>query len=292
MLTTIKNETISVTADTYGGELQAIDSINGISYLWNGDPTYWNRRAPILFPFVGSLRNNRATSAQGDISLPRHGYVRKAEWELESAEEQSMTFLLKSNAETLKNYPYPFELRVQYSIGEHTVTTTFYVRNTGTATMPFSIGGHTGFRVPLVEGEEYEDYIVEFEKEETADLPQNDLSNALIADDKRNRFITNKKAFHLNHVLFRNDALIFDKLQSRRVRLFSEKSRHGVSMDFADMDYFAVWSPFADSPFVCLEPWTGMCTLNSEDDVFEHKVGIRQLQPDEEATISFTVKVI
>ena len=291
MLTKIQNSTITVTADTKGAELQSVVGSNGISYLWDGNPQYWSGRAPLLFPFVGSVRDGIAHSDAGDITLPRHGFARKLDWELEKADDQSMTFRVASSEETLKNYPYPFEARVCYSLGDSSVTTSFTVRNTGKTSLPFCFGGHTGFHVPLVEGEAYDDYIIEFTQKETADCPQNNLSTGLIADGKRNRFLSDKKSFRLNHVLFRGDALIFDRLKSRSALLYSEKSGRGVRVDFQEMEYFAVWSPFADSPFVCLEPWTGMCTLESEDDVFEHKLGIRRVEPGKEETVSFTVTV-
>lgn len=291
MLTTIKNSTLTVHADSQGAELHNIEGANGISYLWNGDPAYWHGRAPILFPIVGSLRNNIADSAAGKITLGRHGFARHEEWKLDSSDEQSMSYVLKSNEELLKNYPYPFEARVKYSLGQNSLTVSFTVLNTGKQELPYCFGGHPAFRVPLAGGELYEDYLIEFEQPETADCPQPVLSDSLIDSQKRNRLMTDKKAFRLNHILFRGDALIFDQLKSRSAKLYSEKSGHGVKIDFKDMNYFGVWSPFKDSPFVCLEPWTGMCTLENEDDVFEHKIGMRKVAPGKEDTLSFTITV-
>ena len=291
MLTTIKNSTLTVMADTQGAELHDIEGANGISYLWYGDPAYWHGRAPVLFPIVGGLRNNTADSAAGKITLGRHGFARHSEWKLESSDDQSMTYVLKSDEAILKQYPFPCEAHVQYTLGDHSLTEMFTVLNTGNCTLPFCFGGHPAFRVPLVEGEEYDDYLIEFEQPETADCPQPDLSDGLIDAGKRNRMITNKKTFRLNHVLFRGDALVFDQLKSRSVKLYSEKSGRGVRVDFKGMDYLGIWSPFKDSPFVCLEPWTGMCTLKSEDDVFEHKIGMKKLAPGEKQTLSFTITV-
>ncbi len=91
--------------------------------------------------------------------------------------------------------------------------------------------------------------------------------------------------------MFRGDALIFDELESRVVKLYSAKTGRGVSMDFHSFPFVAVWTPVADSPFMCLEPWTGMCTRISEDDVFEHKIGITKLPAGETATFSYTLTV-
>ncbi len=284
-----KNDQLSVTSSTVGAELQSICSADGISYLWNGDPRYWGGRAPNLFPFVGALRNGRAQSAQGEIVLPRHGFARKAEFAVETEKPDSVTYRLEPTEKIRKAYPYDFIFRVTHALKENTLTTVYRVTNPGKVDLPFCVGGHPAFHVPLVPGEQYEDYRIEFPEKETINSPQVDIEAGLIMDHKRNRLMTDGTSFRLNHILFRGDAIVMDDLRSRSVRLVSDKSGHGVQMDFEGMDYFAVWSPFADSPFVCLEPWTGTATQYSEDDVFEHKQGIRILAPGEDYQVSYTI---
>lgn len=286
---TCKNERLTFTASTLGAELQSICSAEGISYLWHGDASYWGGRAPNLFPFVGALRNGKAKSAQGEIVLPRHGFGRKAEFAVETVSPETVTYRLDATEETRKAYPYDFSFRVTHSLKENTLTTVYQVSNTGRYPLPFCVGGHPAFNVPLVPGEHYEDYRIEFPEKETIDSPQIDIASGLILDHKRNRLMTEGNSFRLNHILFRGDAIVMDGLRSRSVRLVSDRCGHGVKMDFDGMDYFAVWSPFADSPFVCLEPWTGTATQYSEDDVFEHKQGIKILAPGEEYRVSYTV---
>lgn len=109
-----------------------------------------------------------------------------------------------------------------------------------------------------------------------------DLNTGLLLDGRRNRVLNGQAELTLNHGLFRGDALVFDALKSRSVRLYSTKSGRGVSLDFDGFDYLGIWSPSLDAPFVCLEPWTGMATRASEDDVFEHKLGMTELAPGDE----------
>ncbi|MDD4413680.1 MAG: aldose 1-epimerase family protein [Oscillospiraceae bacterium] len=290
LIVNIKNETINISVNSLGAELYSVRAENGISYLWDGKPEFWEGRAPILFPIVGALRGGKAKSAMGEITLKRHGFTRFQEWTTEIKGEDFVTFMLASSPETRKLYPYDFLLRVSYKLGKSSVTTTFSILNTGDYVMPYCIGGHPAFNIPLVEGEGFEDYLIEFEMPETADCPYVDLETGLILNKAR-RFLTNQSSFRLNHELFRQDALVFDDIKSHKVKLYSEKSGHGIQMDFNDMKYFAVWSPVKDSPFVCLEPWTGTATLESEDDIFEHKRGMRMLNPEEEGTVSYTVTV-
>lgn len=292
MQTILTNAQLMVAADTRGGELHAIDTADGtLSYLWNADPAYWGYHAPTLFPFIGALRKDCAQSAAGDIRLPKHGLARTAEWTLEAGDRQSVTYRLEADENTRKGYPYDFCLHVCYRLDGPCVTAEYTVSNHGECVMPYCLGGHPAFRVPLQAGETFEDYRITFALPETADCPRVDMQTGLILDGKRNRFLTQQDTFALNHVLFRGDALVFDRLKSRSVKLYSVKTGHGVRMDFEGMDYFAVWSPADDAPFVCLEPWTGTATLESEDDVFEHKRGITLLEPGRQARHSFSITV-
>ena len=51
---TIENGKLSVTIAAHGAELSSIyDKENGRELVWQADPTFWNRHAPVLFPNVG-----------------------------------------------------------------------------------------------------------------------------------------------------------------------------------------------------------------------------------------------
>ncbi|MBQ9414610.1 MAG: aldose 1-epimerase family protein [Clostridia bacterium] len=287
MQITLKNEFLTVVIDTRGAELQSVTSADGIEYLWDGHAPYWNRRSPVLFPTIGALRDGFAVSDGGDIRLPKHGFCRSAPFVLIQADETSATYEYTDTPETREAYPYAFRFCIHYALEQNRLQVTYTVANTGEKPMPFCVGGHPAFRVPLVEGEAYTDYIVEFDEPETADCPTVNLSNSLVNDLVCNRLLTEQTSFRLHHVLFRGDALIFDDLKSSGVKLYSEKSGRGVRMDFADFPIFAVWSMPDDQPFVCFEPWQGGATRESEDDVFEHKKGVVINAPGETYTASY-----
>lgn len=291
MLTTLKNDKLTVTAQSCGAELQSIVSSNGISYLWDGHAPYWNRRSPTLFPIIGALRGNFATSEHGDIHLPKHGFCRSAPFEVVEETESYVTYRYTDNEETFAAYPYHFEFSVTHALEDDAVRTTYTVKNTGEYPMPFCVGGHPAFHVPLAEGEAFTDYIVEFEQKETADCPLIDMNTCLIADNVYNRLLTDETSFRLNHILFRGDALIFENLKSKRVKLYSAKCGHGIEMDISEFPVFAVWTMVDDQPFVCFEPWQGGATRDSEDDVFEHKNHVVIAAPGETYSFSYSVRV-
>ena len=292
MISVLNNDKIKVSISSLGAEMQSIQA-NDIDYLWNGNPDYWKGHSPNLFPFVGALRNGRATSDNGPITAPKHGFVRGSELELVSSDDTHAVYKLQSNPQTLAVYPFNFEFYVKYELIENSVKVTYEIRNIGNVDMPFCVGGHPGFHVPLTEeeGDCFENYVIEMEKTETLDCPQVDMQQCLINDKVRNRVFTHSNRLRLNHVMFRGDALIFDQLQSRIIRLYCPQTGHGVNMNFETFPFVAVWTPVEDSPFVCLEPWTGMATRVSEDDRFENKIGCEILPPGEKSIYTFTLTV-
>ena len=60
MVYTIENEQLICSIDSHGCELKSVkDKATGKEYMWNGDPEYWNRTSPVLFPFVGAVRDKK-----------------------------------------------------------------------------------------------------------------------------------------------------------------------------------------------------------------------------------------
>ena len=126
--------------------------------------------------------------------------------------------------------------------------------------MPFSVGGHPGFNIPVNEKAAFEDYTIVFDKPETQNCPLIDTSCALI-DDKNIGFrMKGEREIPLRHDLFYGDALIFENLNSEKVQIVNKHTGKGVEMTFSGFPLFGIWSPAGkNAPFVCIEPWYGRC---------------------------------
>ena len=149
-VTTIKRGGLTAAIDSMGAQLTSL-ALNGNEYLWQGDPAFWGKHAPILFPIVGSLRNNTATSAAGTCEMPRHGLARIVEHKLVEVSEDgsSVTYEITDTPESLKAFPFHFKLNMTYALtGDATLTQTFAVTNTGDVDLPFSVGGHPHLTCP------------------------------------------------------------------------------------------------------------------------------------------------
>lgn len=289
---TLKNEQLEVTFTSLGASLHSIKDNDGVEYLWQGDKTYWSGQAPVLFPICGSIRADEAKIGGNKLTkMPRHGIVRKKEFVCEEVKDNCIRFSIESNEELLQQFPYPFKLELLYKLEGSSITTTYRVTNTGSEKMPFFIGGHPGFNCPLNKGEDYSDYYLEFDKNETCTVPTPVPETGLIDMEHRTTFFENANKLRLSHDLFKVDAIILDKLKSRSVKLCSDKNKNGIKLDFEQFPYLILWSSANDGPFIALEPWIGLSTCSDEGDVFEEKRNVQMVNPKESKKYSFVITI-
>ena len=234
------------TVDTHGGELISFLSGTGnakaTEYIWNGDPKFWIGRNPILFPIVGSLKNQTVEINGTAYHMNRHGFARNMDFTVADKGTDFVGLELRENAVTLACYPFHFSLRVCHRILEQGFSTSFYVENTGEVPMPFCIGAHTAFRCPMHEGEQFSDYRIVFSKPEHADSLLL-TPDGLIKAEGHLPFLKGTDRFTPDYDLFgRLDTIIFDGLKSTSVSLLNDKTKHGVHMDFKGFPMVAFWT--------------------------------------------------
>lgn len=162
--TTIQSDHVTATLDSKGAQLVSLQ-LNGTEYLWQRDERWWGRSAPILFPIVGVLKDDTATSAQGDIHLTRHGFARDMEHELVEKDKNMVHYRVISTPETREAFPYNWMLEMTYEIVNGVFSQTYTVTNTGSVKLPFTLGGHPAFNVPVRKTDEtFDDYELKFSK--------------------------------------------------------------------------------------------------------------------------------
>lgn len=294
-LTTISAGGLSAKVDAHGAQLSSL-ALDGREYLWQADPRWWGKHAPILFPIVGSIRDDEASSAAGICHLGRHGLARDYDHELVENTGSSVTYRLDSTDETLAKYPHPFRLEMTYALeGPATLAQTFSVTNTGTREMPFFLGGHPAFNVPVVPGERFEDYELRFTQPWTESSPVI-ADGGLLDYESLTPLFEDADRLALTHGLFAKDAVVLAGVPDDTLEMIGP-SGHGVRVDFAGFDHVGVWSaePAADGaecPFVAIEPWCGTATRTDEDDVLEHKQNLLVAHPNETITRTFRITLL
>lgn len=289
-LTTISSGDLTATVDSMGAQLMSL-TCAGAEYLWQGDPTFWPRRAPVLFPIVGCLRNDCAQSAAGPVHLRRHGLARTNEHEVKDVTASSVTYELRSSAATRELYPFDFTLNMNYSLDGTSLTQSFAVTNTGEAELPFTLGGHPAFNVPMLnaEGEAFDDYALVFAERWSPEVPV--IDDAGIHDFSRmTRLMEDGRELALSHELIdRHATLVFRDVPKSRVALVGKRSNHGVELEFPGFDYLGVWTASTEAPFVAVEPWHGCADAYDESGAFEEKRSTISLAPGEKCELAFTI---
>jgi len=274
----LENEHLAVTLTAKGAELTRIThKQNGFNYLWKGDAAYWGKFSPVLFPIVGGLKNDKYIFEDKEYSLPRHGFARDQQFEVQQISNGEVLFTLSSNADTLKVYPFEFKLGLRYQITGTTLSCSYEVSNEGEKDMLFSIGGHPAFAAPLTDGTEYEDYYITFPEDES--VTYHKIAANLISNQTETIELDNGK-LKLKHELFYEDALVFKSLKSNMLQLRNTKNAQGLDFSFPDFPYFGIWAA-KDADFVCLEPWCGIADGVEHNQQLGDKEGITSLSPAE-----------
>ena len=254
---TLENSRLRLTVDSLGAQMMSLQTLDGREYLWQGDPRYWCDRAPILFPFVGRLTENSYRYGGQVYSMGIHGFAAHQDFSCLCPEPNRLVLQLTDNGETREQYPFAFSLNIIYELIDNRVQVTYQVENTGTGMLPFGIGGHPGFRIPLEEGEQFDDYILDFtggcQPDRVGFTPQ-----VFLSGQDQPYPLKEGKYLPLRHDLFDEDAVIL-KNMSREVALRSRLSPHGVQVSYPDMPYLGLWHmPNTDAPYLCIEPWSSL----------------------------------
>lgn len=281
----IENEFFKLKAEVEGGEITSIISKKtGKEYIWQADAKYWSSHAPVLFPIIGALKNNKYLFEGKEYEMPKHGIFRRnKDIQIVEQSQHSICFALTSNESTLKQFPFTFQFRVRYSLDKNKVLVEHEVENLGAKTMPFAIGGHPAFNCP----EGIENYYIEFEKEENDHAVE--LSEEGLITDRTKPMLSGKN-LELTKSIFDQDALIFKNLNSRSVKLRNTQNENYIQLDFHDFPYLGVWSK-PTAPYVCIEPWLGIADHVNTSGKFIEKDNIQLLEQGKTFQNSFAIYI-
>ena len=283
---TIENEYIRADFAAKGAELQSLKSKkHNLEYMWSGNPDFWGKYSPVLFPVVGALKDGSYSFEGSEYKLPRHGFARDREFDVEQLNPTEVVFILKHDSDTLKIYPFEFELRLQYKISGAELICTYIVLNPADKNLLFSIGSHPAFATPVEGGLKYEDYFLQFNKD--SNLSYHKIDKDLIDNDTVTIPLKNK-ILPLRHELFYDDALVFKTLKSDYISLRNTGNEHGIDFRFEGFPYFGIWAA-KDADFVCLEAWCGVADGTDHNQELSDKEGIVTLAPNSRWERSWSV---
>ncbi|WP_243382802.1 aldose 1-epimerase family protein [Geothrix alkalitolerans] len=258
-----------------GAELQSL-RLGGHDLLWEAGPL-WPRHAPLLFPIVGRVKGDTLRHGGKAFPIPRHGFARDRDFTLIEGTTTTCTAELRDDEATRAAYPFPFLLRVAYTLTGTSLRMDLALRNPGEAPLPASLGLHPAFRWPLAPGLAKATHRLVFEADEPGALHRLD-TDGLLDPAPRPTPIQNR-LLPLDEGLFREDALIFLEPRSRSLS-FEAEGGPGLELRWEGFPHLGIWAkPDPGPAFLCLEPWEGHADPADWNGDFVAKPGAFTLPP-------------
>jgi galactose mutarotase-like enzyme len=284
----IKNDLLTIQIAEHGAELQSIKDKDGNEYLWQGDPKYWGKHSPLLFPIVCGLWKETYRTEGKTYQMHRHGFGQKVDFHLLSKNEVKATFAFSDTEETRKEYPYRFNLSVTYRLDNNKIHVIWHVENTDNKEIYFQIGGHPAFNVPdMKEGEALHGSL-KFDNPNPQRLFAN-VEGCLAEGHHPLKMQDNLWEFHMED--FKDDALVFDECQLHEVQLLDKKKKPVVTVNFK-APAIGIWSPTdKNAPFICLEPWYGIHDWAKFEGEFKDKYLMNKLLPGASFMSEYTITI-
>lgn len=287
MNTSISNDRYEVKIADKGAEIQSFRDLKAdIEYIWNGNPSIWVERSPLLFPIVGMQKDGYYEYNDKRYTISMHGFAKDYLFTQVASGDNYASYSLTSSDDTIKLYPFEFELIVTYTLKDNLLTTQFLVNNLSDVIMPFSLGAHPAFNIPIVKGDIYADYYLVLEEVETA--PRYPLREKLLSDPIP--YLNSLDTLALSTNMFCDGALIFKDLKSKSIDIKNNNNCHGVRVEFKDFQYLGLWA-FVDAPYICIEPWNGIASSHASNHNILQKEGIHLLPPKDNASFTYSIMV-
>lgn len=281
----LENEVLKITFRNKSAEMISIvKKESGVEYLWNGDAKYWGWSSPVLFPFVGSLRDKTYTYEGNQYHLNQHGFARQQEFEFASQTENQIWFILSANEVTRENYPFEFKLECGYELCGNAIKVMWRVTNTDNKVLYFSIGAHPAFMCPLDGNGEQTDYYMGFDTEKN-ELMYRLIDQSVALVSPKEYALSLEDGLHkVEATQFDQDALIIERHQAHKMFLAGPDKVPYLTVEF-DAPLFGIWSPTKkNAPFICIEPWYG------RSDSTEFYGTLQEREYEETAQIGETVE--
>ncbi len=287
----IENDILRAEIDSFGAELKSVRrKDNDREYMWYADKKYWGRTSPVLFPFVGSLKNKEYIYQGKHYPMGQHGFARDMEHTLTSQTDHEIWFELASTEETLAKYPFPFILRIGYALDGAELKVMWKVENPAEQTMYFSIGAHPAFLCPVHGESSKTGYRLYFGGVDEIRHHGNTVDTGLAIKTEDIVIPLTDHRVSITEDFFDRCTYMIEGAQTGEVGLEDPEGNRFITMTF-DTPLFAIWSPEGkNAPFLCIEPWYGRCDATDFDGTLEERDYTNVLKAGETFSAAYTIR--
>lgn len=281
MLYTIENEFFRAVLNDRGAELtQLTAKADGYEIIWSGDPAYWTGHSPLLFPFVGKLKNNGYTYRGKRYEMEKHGFARSTNFAVAEQSADAITLAFDDWKLYEASYPFRYRLSANYQLTQQGLRFTYCAHNLGDEAMVCSLGAHPAINAT--------DARLVFPCEETVDAERFGPDGLRKAE--KEPFLYNSAVYPVLPHTFDHDAYTLKGLKSDYVDVHSAASAHVVRVTFGGAPYVGIWAK-SGAPYVCIEPWLGLDDAHDHDGELTHKEGVHVVQPGENLSLTLEIQL-
>ena len=284
----LENEALRIRVEDAGAELCSVfDKRRGTERLWTADPAFWNRHAPILFPFVGKVVDGKYRIGEREYPMKtQHGFARDRDFVCTEETRCAVTHTLCADEASRAIYPYDFRLSLRHALDENDpalLHIEWTVENTGAEPMLFSIGGHPGFLLP--EGARQQDCSLYFPGKRALRYFSADPAGFLLPE-KVYELETDGGYVPVGDTLC--ETWIFAGQDVDCVCLTGPERQPWICVHCPDFPILAVWGK-EGAPFICLEPWFGSADDAGFRGTLAEKRAVQTLTPGERWQRAYSV---
>ena len=287
----LENGRFLMQVEEKGAEITSLyDKAREKELIWDGDPAFWARHAPILFPHVGRTFGDVLRIGNRQYASTQHGFARDRVFKADKVGDGQACFTLRHDEETMKKYPFPFVLEIGYRLKGNRIEVMWSVQNTGNETMYFQIGAHPAFYYRDLDPVTNERGFLDFGKNKKT-LEFVFPTEKGCTPEKRETLTLNEGMLELTPATFQCDTYIFENNQLKKITLTDKQKNPYLSLEF-ESPLVAVWSPSVahpDVPFVCIEPWYGRCDTVGYHGEFKDRRWMQVLEPDKSFEASYSI---
>ena len=276
----LKNDFLALQVSSRGAEITSMYASDGRQIIWHGDSRYWERHAPLLFPCVGGNWEGIIRVDGTQYPLCKHGFVQDMEFSLIQSTAESLSLAVTDTPETLKSFPFPFRLIVTYTLCGSRLDVAWTVENPAEREMPFLIGAHPAFLLPAFNPADAVHGYLRFPEVDTL-VSTPTLPRGYTHPEQTELFPLTDHLLPLTNETFRCDTILDIRGRISQVELLDASRRPLLSVQFR-MPVLAMWAPENGcSPFVCIEPWCGLCDSEGYTGEFNQRPYINKVRARE-----------
>jgi galactose mutarotase-like enzyme len=289
-MTILSNGELRVEVSAHGAELQSIRK-GETEYLWQGDPAFWGRRSPVLFPIVGSVWESRYRVAGAVYQMGQHGFARDMDFTLVNASETEVRYRLESSVQTKEKYPYDFCLEIAYRLRGRCLDVIWEVTNPSAEDIYFQIGAHPAFYYPDYDPQTSGRGHFTFDRSEGLECIRIKEKGCVDAETKWPLELCEGVLKLEKDTFDAIDTIMLQDSQVGRVNMFREDGSPWLSLSF-DAPVVGIWSPPGKiAPFICIEPWYGRCDRAGFEGDYREKDWMNRLASREKFESVYTIEI-